>query len=181
MCENAASIDGRGRAAHGHDRRTSDRCAPGRGLGRSQRRRGARACIPGCEALEKISPTEFHARVVQKIGPVKARFEGGVELVNIAAPKAIPSRARARAASRVRQGGRRCATGRGRRRNRADLSVHAMVGGKLARLGSRLINSSAKKLAARFFDNFEAVLHGETPDTAEAGAEPETGETAATA
>jgi carbon monoxide dehydrogenase subunit G len=59
-----------------------------------------RACIPGCEELEKTRTPTFHARVVQKIGPVKARFEGGVELVNIARPKAIPSRARARAASR---------------------------------------------------------------------------------
>jgi carbon monoxide dehydrogenase subunit G len=141
-----------------------------------------RACIPGCEALEKTSDTTFQARVVQKIGPVKARFEGGVELVNIAAPESYTIQGEgkggvagfAKGAADVQLAADGDATV-------LTYQVHAMVGGKLARLGSRLINSSAKKLAARFFDNFEAVLHGETPDTAEAGAEPETGETAATA
>jgi carbon monoxide dehydrogenase subunit G len=57
-----------------------------------------RACIPGCTELEKSSDSELSAVVVQKIGPVKAKFAGEVELLNINAPKATPSRARARAA-----------------------------------------------------------------------------------
>jgi carbon monoxide dehydrogenase subunit G len=57
-----------------------------------------RACIPGCTELEKTSDTQLSAVVVQKIGPVKAKFAGEVELTNINAPESYTIRARARAA-----------------------------------------------------------------------------------
>jgi uncharacterized protein len=131
-----------------------------------------RACIPGCESLEKTSPTEFHAKVVQKIGPVKARFEGGVELTDIVAPVSYTIQGEGKGGvAGFAKGGAQVHLAEDGEATVLTYQVHAMVGGKLARLGSRLIDSTAKKLATRFFDNFEAHLHGEAPPDAPAGDE----------
>lgn len=122
-----------------------------------------RVCIPGCEEIEQTSPTTLTAKVVQKIGPVKARFEGVVELLNINAPSSYTI-------SGEGQGGVA-----GFAKGSADVTLEqegaetilsfqakAQVGGKLARLGSRLIDATAKKLATRFFDNFHDYLTEKT-------------------
>jgi len=126
------------------------------------------ACIPGCEALEKTSDTTFEATVVQKIGPVKARFHGLVELENVNAPESYTLRGEGKG------GVAGFATGGADVRLLADgngtiltYEARAQVGGKLARLGSRLIDSTAKKLAARFFDNFHEYLSKEEGADAE--------------
>ena len=124
-----------------------------------------RACIPGCEEIEQTSPTTLTAKVVQKIGPVKARFEGAIELQNIEAPVSYTI-------SGEGQGGVA-----GFAKGAADVvlaeedgetilsyTAHGQVGGKLARLGSRLIDATAKKLAAKFFDNFQDALNNGPPD-----------------
>ena len=108
-----------------------------------------RECIPGCSELEKKSDTELSAIVDQKIGPVKAKFAGDVELTNINAPESYTILAEDGAETIL------------------SYTVHATVGGKLARLGSRLIDSTARKLAAQFFDNFQAHLNDARPDAAE--------------
>ncbi|MEL6169707.1 MAG: carbon monoxide dehydrogenase subunit G [Pseudomonadota bacterium] len=119
-------------------------------------------CIPGCEELSKTSDTEFEAVVVQKIGPVKARFKGSVELINLNAPASYTIQGEgtggvagfAKGGADVRlddDGGETILT----------YEVQANVGGKLARLGSRLIDSTAKKLAGKFFDSFQAHLNPE--------------------
>lgn len=124
-----------------------------------------RDCIPGCEEIEQTSATSLTAKVVQKIGPVKARFEGAIELTNIDAPASYTI-------SGEGQGGVA-----GFAKGSADVSLemdgdetvlsytaHGQVGGKLARLGSRLIDATAKKLAAKFFDNFQDALNNGPPD-----------------
>lgn len=118
-----------------------------------------KACIPGCQELEKTSDTEMNAKVVLKIGPVKAKFKGEVELVNINAPAGYTIQG---------EGSGGIA---GFAKGSADVSLacdgdgtilsftaHANVGGKIAQLGSRLIDSTAKKLANKFFDNFHDHL-----------------------
>lgn len=116
-------------------------------------------CIPGCEELIKHSDTELEAKVVLKIGPVKARFSGTVQLDTTGAPDAF---------SLTGQGNGGAA---GHAKGGADVTLEsdgditvlryqakAEIGGKLAQLGSRLIQSTAKKLAAKFFQSFaEAV------------------------
>ncbi len=112
-------------------------------------------CIPGCEELIKHSDTELEAKVVLKVGPVKARFSGNVTLNTEGAPDAF---------SLTGQGNGGAA---GHAKGGADVSLEedggttllkytakADVGGKLAQLGSRLIQSTAKKLAAKFFTSF---------------------------
>ncbi|MBC7180938.1 MAG: carbon monoxide dehydrogenase subunit G [Roseovarius sp.] len=118
-----------------------------------------RQSIPGCEELIKHSDTELEARVVLKIGPVKARFTGTVTLDTSGAPDVF---------SLTGQGNGGAA---GHAKGGADVTLteeegvttlrytaRAEIGGKLAQLGSRLIQSTAKKLAAQFFANFQEVV-----------------------
>jgi len=125
------------------------------------------ACIPGCESLDKISETSMEAVVVQKIGPVKAKFKGAVELVNIVPPESytIQGEGIGGVAGFAKGSADVTLTTEGQDTVLA-FEAHAMVGGKLARLGSRLINSTAKKLANKFFDNFHAYLTDENPPEA---------------
>ncbi len=118
-----------------------------------------KACIPGCQELEKVSDTEMTAKVVLKIGPVKAKFGGEVTLENLNPPNSY---------SIVGEGKGGIA---GFAKGGADVSLEqdgdetvlkyeakAQVGGKIAQLGSRLIDSTTKKLANQFFDNFRNAL-----------------------
>lgn len=121
-----------------------------------------RACIPGCESLERTSDNELHAVVVQKIGPVKARFEGEVELANINAPESYTIQGEGKGGvAGFAKGGADVTLTEDNGETLLSYTVHAMVGGKIAQLGSRLIDSTAKKLAGKFFDNFQAHLNPE--------------------
>lgn len=116
-------------------------------------------CIPGCDELVKHSDTDLEAKVVLKVGPVKAKFSGTVELDTTGAPDAF---------SVTGQGNGGAA---GHAKGGADVTLEevdgetilrydakAEIGGKLAQLGSRLIQSTAKKLAASFFKKFAEVV-----------------------
>ncbi|MCP5073711.1 MAG: carbon monoxide dehydrogenase subunit G [Rhodobacteraceae bacterium] len=121
-----------------------------------------KVCIPGCEELEKISDTSMTARVVQKIGPVKAKFSGAVELINIEAPTSytIIGEGKGGVAGFAKGSADVTLTDDGGG-TILSFTAHAKVGGKIAQLGSRLINSTAKKLANRFFDNFHDHISSE--------------------
>jgi carbon monoxide dehydrogenase subunit G len=121
------------------------------------------AAIPGCEAVEKLSPTEFKARAVIKVGPVKARFDGKVELRELAPPAGV---AHAMMLKGEGQGG---AAGFARGESQVRLSTEgdgtlleydakAIVGGRLAQVGQRLIDGAAKALADEFFAKFASVM-----------------------
>ena len=120
-----------------------------------------RQCIPGCEALEKKSDTEMTATVVLKIGPVKAKFEGAVELSNLNPPHSytISGEGKGGIAGFAKGGAdvRLAEDGDG---TILSYDVKAQIGGKLAQLGSRLIDSTSKKLAAQFFTDLGARLNG---------------------
>jgi len=119
-------------------------------------------CIPGCEELIKHSDTELEAKVVLKVGPVKAKFSGDVQLDTAGAPDAfsLTGQGNGGAAGYAKGGADVTLTTDGgttilRYKAKAD------VGGKLAQLGSRLIQGTAKKLAAKFFKSFaDAVNDG---------------------
>jgi carbon monoxide dehydrogenase subunit G len=116
-----------------------------------------RECIPGCEALVAEKENEMAAIVAIKIGPIKARFSGKVQLVNIVAPASY---------SIVGEGKAGIA---GFAKGVADVTleehpegtlllykVDVAIGGKLAQLGSRLIESTSRKLSEQFFEKFAA-------------------------
>ena len=119
-----------------------------------------KACIPGCETLERVSDTEFTSLVVVKVGPIKARFAGKVTLSDIVAPVSY------------------CLVGEGQGGvagfAKSDITVElvaeepaitllrygvkANIGGKIAQLGSRLIDSTARRMAEQFFAKFKEIV-----------------------
>lgn len=116
-------------------------------------------CIPGCEELIQHSDTELEAKVVLKVGPVKARFGGEVTLDKSGAPDAfsLSGRGNGGAAGHAKGGADVTLTADG------DTTIlkyvaKAQIGGKIAQLGSRLIQSTAKKLAGKFFTSFANVM-----------------------
>src|SRR5207302_4397424 len=120
-----------------------------------------KACIPGCESLEKLSDTEFQAVAVVKIGPVKAKFKGKLRLTDLDPPNGYRisgegdggvagfAKGGAIVALQEKDGGTLLA-----------YNVEAQIGGKLAQLGQRLVNGAAKKLADQFFAKFAAQFAG---------------------
>src|SRR5215469_15586549 len=102
-------------------------------------------CIPGCQSLEKMSDTEFNGRVVASVGPVRATFGGKVKLSDLDPPRSYTISGEG--------------SGGGAKVNLADdgaatlltYAVEAQVGGKLAQVGSRLIDGVARKMAKDFF------------------------------
>jgi len=133
-------------------------------------------CIPGCKSLEKGENGELAATVVSKIGPVKATFKGEVRLENLNPPESysIVGEGKGGVAGFAKGGADVKLTEDGDGTVLA-YEAKAQVGGKLAQLGSRLIDSTAKKMADDFFGAFsERVGGGAAAEAApEAAAEPE--------
>ncbi len=125
-----------------------------------------RRAIPGCESLEKISDTSMVAKVVLKIGPIKAKFEGAVELQNLNPPRSytISGEGKGGLAGFAKGGADVSLESDGPSATVLTYVVKAEVGGKIAQLGSRLIESTSKKLAAEFFANFGAAVAAENSD-----------------
>lgn len=117
-------------------------------------------CIPGCEELIKHSDTELKAKVVLKVGPVKARFSGDVQLDTAGAPDAfsLTGQGNGGAAGHAKGGADVTLTADGGT-TILHYEAKADIGGKLAQLGSRLIQGTAKKLAAKFFKSFADVVN----------------------
>lgn len=120
-----------------------------------------RRSIPGCEELERISDTQFNARVRAKVGPVRARFRGEVTLSDIIQPVSYTLKGRGKGgAAGFARGEASVKLTEDGDATLLSYNVSATVGGKLAQLGGRLIDNAAKKLAAEFFKNFQQVISG---------------------
>ena len=121
-----------------------------------------RQAIPGCESLEKTSDTGMTAKVVLKIGPIKAKFEGAVELQNLNPPHSytIAGEGKGGLAGFAKGGADVSLEADGPDATILSYTVKAEVGGKIAQLGSRLIDSTSKKLAGEFFSKFGAIVAG---------------------
>jgi uncharacterized protein len=127
-----------------------------------------RECIPGCEALEGSVADGFTARVTTKVGPVKATFNGAVTLSNVNPPESyrISGEGKGGVAG-FAKGGADVHLAEDGAGTVLTYTANAQVGGKLAQLGSRLIDSTAKKLADQFFASFAAKA-GADPEAAAA-------------
>ncbi len=124
-----------------------------------------KACIAGCESLERTGDDSFAAVVAMKIGPVSARFRGNLQMTNVQAPTAYT----------INFDGQGGVAGFGK--GSADVSLapldassttlaysaRATVGGKMAQIGSRLIDATAAKITEDFFRAFEAQLQAKAP------------------
>ena len=112
-------------------------------------------CIPGCQELEKTSETEMSAVVVSKVGPVKATFKGEVKLENLKPPESYSINGEGKGGvAGFAKGGADVELIEDGDDTILRYSANAQVGGKLAQLGARLINSTAKKMADDFFGKF---------------------------
>jgi carbon monoxide dehydrogenase subunit G len=118
-----------------------------------------KACIPGCETLDRLSATEFTAVATNKIGPVKARFKGKVHLTDLDPPNGykISGEGDGGIAGFAKGGAVVVLTPKDGG-TLLTYNVEAQIGGKLAQLGQRLINGVAKKLADDFFVKFAAAV-----------------------
>ena len=115
-----------------------------------------KACIPGCQSLEKKSDTDMAATVVLKIGPIKATFAGEVALKNLNPPRSytIEGEGKGGIAGFAKGGADVSLSEDGPDATILKYATKADVGGKIAQLGSRLIASTSKKLAGEFFSSF---------------------------
>jgi carbon monoxide dehydrogenase subunit G len=120
-------------------------------------------CIPGCEELIKHSDTELEAKVLLKVGPVKARFGGNVELDTSGAPDAfsLTGQGSGGTAGHAKGGADVTLTANADGTTTLRYDAKADIGGKLAQLGSRLIQGTAKKLAAKFFKSLANVFNAD--------------------
>jgi uncharacterized protein len=118
-----------------------------------------KACIPGCEQLDKTSESEFQAVATVKVGPVKARWKGKVRLSDLDPPNSyrISGEGEGGAAG-FAKGGAKVSLSDYEGGTRLSYDVEAQIGGKLAQLGQRLINSAAKKTADDFFERFAGAV-----------------------
>ncbi|MGL5168501.1 MAG: SRPBCC family protein [Afipia sp.] len=119
-----------------------------------------RQCIPGCQNLEMTSPTEMTAKVVIKVGPVKATFGGKVTLSDLDPPNGykITGEGSGGVAGFAKGGAAIRLESVSESETVLHYEVDSQIGGKLAQLGGRLIDSTAKKLAGEFFTKFGAVV-----------------------
>lgn len=117
-------------------------------------------CITGCEEIKKKSDTEFEAKVTAKVGPVKASFIGAVKLSKLNPPRSyvISGEGKGGVAGFAKGGATVQLSDTADGQTKLSYDVDAQVGGKLAQIGSRLIDSTAKKMAADFFKKFNKVV-----------------------
>jgi len=127
-------------------------------------------CIPGCQTIEKVSDTELTAKVLAQVGPVKANFAGKVTLSDLDPPQSytiagegsggVAGFAKGSAKVNLAEDGGATVL---------NYVVQAHVGGKLAQIGSRLIDSVARKMAENFFSRFAAAVAPEQAAATVAG------------
>ena len=119
-----------------------------------------KGCIPGCEEIDKTSDTSFSAKVTAKVGPVKAKFTGDVTLSDLDPPNAykISGEGKGGAAGFAKGGANVSLKDNDSGGTTLEYAVTAQVGGKLAQIGSRLIDSTAKKMAREFFETFGKMV-----------------------
>ena len=117
--------------------------------------------IPGCQEIDKVTDTHFTAKVTAKVGPVKASFVGAVTLSDLDPPNGytISGEGKGGAAGFARGGAQVTLTPDGDG-TLLSYTVNAAVGGKLAQIGSRLIDATARKMAEQFFGAFAEAVSG---------------------
>jgi uncharacterized protein len=119
-----------------------------------------RQSIPGCQEIEKESETAFTAKVKAKLGPVSAAFKGRVELTDLDPPNAytISGEGQGGVAGFAKGGARVSLEDTADGATTLSYTADGQVGGKLAQIGARLVEGSAKKIADDFFGTFNAIV-----------------------
>jgi carbon monoxide dehydrogenase subunit G len=131
-----------------------------------------KAAIPGCDSVERTGDDSFEAKVSVKLGPMSAKFGGKVQLTNINPPASytISGEGQGGAMGFAKGGADVALEEVGPNATVLRYNVKAQVGGKMAQLGARLIDSTAKSMADQFFDRFAAQVAPPAPAEAAAAA-----------
>lgn len=118
-----------------------------------------KACIPGCESIEKVSDTEYKVAMTAAVGPVKARFSGKLLLADLNPPNSYSlSFEGSGGAAGFGKGGAQVSLTPDGSSTKLAYNAKATVGGKLAQVGSRLIDGVAKKMTDDFFVKFNQTV-----------------------
>lgn len=131
-----------------------------------------KGCIAGCESMERTGDDAYQAVVAVKVGPVSARFKGNLKMSNVKPPTSYT----------INFDGQGGVAGFGKGsadvslapegdKTKLSYSAQAQVGGKMAQIGSRLIDAAAGKITEEFFTAFEAALQAKSPQAAGVPAE----------
>ena len=127
-----------------------------------------KASIPGCQSLEMTSPTSMTATVQAKVGPVKATFKGDVTLSNIDAPKGYTITGEGKGGvAGFAKGGADVTLEEVSDDTILRYKANAQVGGKLAQIGARLVDATAKQMAEEFFGRFVRLIEAGGPPAEE--------------
>jgi len=123
-----------------------------------------KACVPGCEAIDPVAQNEFQVAMVARVGPVSAKFKGKLSLSDLDPPNSYSIAFEGQGgAAGFGKGSARVTLAPQEGGTRLGYTVNASVGGKLAQIGSRLVDAAARKIADDFFKTFNdkvASLHG---------------------
>ncbi|HVL35670.1 MAG TPA: carbon monoxide dehydrogenase subunit G [Burkholderiales bacterium] len=112
-------------------------------------------CVPGCESIEPTGENEYQVLMVARVGPVSAKFKGKLTLSDVQPPQSYSIAFEGQGgAAGFAKGGAHVRLAEEQGSTRLSYDVKANVGGKLAQIGSRLIDAAAKKVADDFFRNF---------------------------
>ncbi|NML33396.1 CoxG family protein [Paraburkholderia antibiotica] len=143
-----------------------------------------RACIPGCESIDPDGENAYLVALSAAVGPVKARFKGRMQLTDIDAPNTytIVFEGQGGAAGFAKGNAQVTLEADGDAATKLSYTANAQVGGKLAQIGSRLVDGAARKIAGEFFRRFSAQLSGDNSGEAiDGGAAAEQSDAAAAA
>jgi carbon monoxide dehydrogenase subunit G len=124
-----------------------------------------KGCIAGCESLERKGDDAYQAVVAVKVGPVSARFKGNLKMSNVVAPTSytINFDGQGGVAGFGKGSADVSLLPEGADKTRLSYAAQAQVGGKMAQIGSRLIDAAAAKITDEFFTAFEAALQAKAP------------------
>ena len=121
-----------------------------------------KASMPGCEEFEAAGENEFSARITAKVGPVKAKFKFKVQLTDVDPPNGYTINGEGQGGvAGFAKGSATVVLTEAEDGTLLSYSVKANVGGKLAQLGARLIDGTARKMADEFFGNFVEIVSGD--------------------
>jgi uncharacterized protein len=125
-----------------------------------------KACVPGCESITKVNENEYQVQMTSRVGPVSAKFRGRLSLFDIKAPSSYSLAFEGQGgAAGFAKGAAQVKLSPQGEQTRLAYEVKANVGGKLAQIGSRLVDAAAKKVADEFFSNFTRRMSTAGEDT----------------
>ena len=128
-------------------------------------------CVPGCEAVDRVSDSEYAVQMTARVGPVSAKFKGKLTLSNLKPPHSysIAFEGQGGVAGFAKGGADVTLTPEGAEATRLGYHVKANVGGKLAQIGSRLVDAAAQKVANDFFTAFNEKMGKKNDDSSNHG------------